>query len=124
MNSFSPATEVTSGIAQIVIPPPPVYKIPSRPSPAGKLCSVCKNPIGSRYAKLPYHCADPSCDKVCHLIATCSGFVNPRGTTGTRILSTQIGHCHLHYSPTATGHSSTQPDTSPTRPTPPSLTYS
>ena len=81
------------------------------------MCSVCKNPIRSRYTDLAYHCADPSCDNVCHLAATCSGFVNPRGTTRARILSTRIWHCHLHSSTTPSGHPSTQPDTSSPCPT-------
>ena len=58
-----------SGITKIIILLPPVYELPSRPSAAGKLCSVCTNPIRSRYAALAYHCEDPSCD-VCHLSAT------------------------------------------------------
>ena len=58
---------------------------------------------------------------VCHLAATCSGFVNPRGNTRARALSTRIWHCHLHCSPSATPHPSLSPDNSPPRPTPPSL---
>ena len=53
-----------SGIAEIIAPPPPVYEIPSRPSAICKSCSVCKNPIRTRYADLAYHCANPSCDNV------------------------------------------------------------
>ena len=66
-----------TGIAKIITPPPPVYEIPSCPSGVGKSCSVCKNPIWASYADLAYHCANPSCDNVCHLSAICSGFVNP-----------------------------------------------
>ena len=69
-----------SGVAEIVVPPTPVYERPNRPSASGKSCSVCKNPIRTQYADLAYHCADPFCENVCHLAATCSGFVNPRGT--------------------------------------------
>ena len=87
------------------------------PPVAGKLCSVCKNTFRSRYADLPYHWAELSCDNVCHLAATCSGFINPRGPTRTRILSSRIWHCHLHSSSIASGYPSTQPDTSPERPT-------
>ena len=64
-------------IAEIIIPPPPVYVLPS-PSVAGKLCSVCNNPICSRYADLAYHCEGPSYHNVCHLSATYSSFLNPR----------------------------------------------
>ena len=96
-----------TGIAEIIIPPPPVYKLSNRSSAASKLCSVCKNPIRFRYADLAYHCADPSCDNVCHLSATCSCFANPKGTTRARILSTRIWHCHLHSSTTASWHPST-----------------
>ena len=110
-----------TGIAKIIILPPPVYELPICPSAAGKLCSVCKNPIRSRYADLAYHCADPSCDNVCHFAATCSGFVNPRGPTRACTLSTRIWYCHLHSSTTASGHSSTQSDTSPTCPSRSSL---
>ena len=101
-----------TGIAEIIIPHSPVYELPSHPSAASKLCSVCKNPIRSRYADLAYHCADPSCD-VCHLAATYSGFINPRGPTRGRTLSTQIWDCPLHSSPTAIEYPSFQPDTSP-----------
>ena len=87
-----------TGIAKITIPPPPVYELPSRSSAAGKPCSVSQNPICCRYADLAYSCANLSYDNVCHLVATCSGFVNPRGTTRACILSTQIWHCHLHSS--------------------------
>ena len=48
--------------------------LPSRPSAASKLCSICNNPIHSSYANLAYHCEDFSRDNVCHLSATCSGF--------------------------------------------------
>ena len=95
--------------------------MPNRPSAASKQCSVCTNPIQSHYADLAYHCADPSCDNVCHLASTCSGFVNPRGTTRTRLLSTRIWHSRLHTSTPPSGHSSTQPGTSSPHPTPPSL---
>ena len=77
-----------SGIAEAIIPPIPVYEQPS--------CSVCMNPICTRYADLAYHCAGPSCDNVYHLAATCSGFVYPRGNARPRALSTRIWHCHLH----------------------------
>ena len=110
-----------SGIAGIVMPPTPVYERPNRPSAAGKSCSVSKNPIRTRYADLAYHCADPSCENVCHLAATCSGFVNPRGTATALSLSTRVWNCHLHSSLSATSHPSLSPDTSPPRPAPPSL---
>ena len=87
-----------TGIAKITIPSPPVYEFPSRSSAAGKPCSVCQNPLCCRYADLAYSCANLSCDNVCHLVATYSCFVNPRGTARARILSTQIWHCHLHSS--------------------------
>ena len=106
-----------TGIAEIIIPPPPVFEMPNRPSAAGKLCSVCTNPIRSRYADLAYHCLDPSCNNVCHLATTCSSFVNPRDITRARLLSTRIWNCHLHSSTPPSGHSSTQPDTSSLRPT-------
>ena len=61
-----------SGIAEVIIPPPPVYEQPNRPSAVGKSCSVCMSPIRTRSADLAYHCAIPSCDNVCHLAATCS----------------------------------------------------
>ena len=48
--------------------------LPSRPFAAGKLCSICNNPIQSSYANLAYHCEDFPRDNVCHLSATCSGF--------------------------------------------------
>ena len=110
-----------TGITKIVTSPPPIYEFPSRRSAVGKSCSVCKNPIRTRYADLAYHCANPSCDNVCHLAATFSGFVNPRTTARAGILSTPVWHCHLHTSPSASGHPSTQHDTSPSCPTPPSL---
>ena len=68
-----------TGIAEIIIPPAPVYKQPNRSSSVGKSCSVCKNSIRIHYDDLAYHCANPSCSNVFHLAATCSGFVNPRG---------------------------------------------
>ena len=77
-----------TGIVETIAPPPPVYEIPSRPSAVGKSCSVCKDPIRTRYADLAYHCANPSCDNACHLAATCSGFVNPRGLARACVLST------------------------------------
>ena len=76
-------------IAEIIIPPAPIYEQPNRPSASGKSCSVCKNPIRTRYANLAYHCANPSCG-VCHLAATCSGFVNPRGNARASALSTSL----------------------------------
>lgn len=33
--------------------------------------------IQTRYAASDYHCYIPSCDKVCHLTRTCSGFIEP-----------------------------------------------
>ena len=117
-----------SGIAEVIIPPAPVYEQPNRPSAVGKSCSVCMNPIRTRYADLAYHCANPSCDNVCHLAATCSGFVYPRGNARPRALSTRIWHCHLHSatpsatSPSAMPHPSSLANNSPPRPNPPSLT--
>ena len=77
MVALSPgnALNMATSIAEIIAPPPPVYEIPSRPSAVGKSCSICKNPIRAPYADLAYHCANPSCDTVCHLAAACSGFV-------------------------------------------------
>ena len=109
------------GIAEIVMPPTPVYERPNRPSAARKPCSVCKNSICTRYVDLAYHCMDPSCKNVCHLAATCSGFVNPRGNARPRALSNRVWNCHLHYSQSATSHPLLSPDTSPPCPTPPSL---
>ena len=34
-----------TSIAKIVVPPPPFFRWPTRPSAAGKLCSVCSAPI-------------------------------------------------------------------------------
>ena len=102
-----------SGITEIVIPPPPIYELPSRPSAVGKSCFVCKNPIRTRDADLAYHCVNSSCDNVCHLSATCSGFINPRRTITACVLSTRVWHCHLHSSSSASAHPSTQPDISP-----------
>ena len=79
-----------TGIAEIIIPPAPIYEQLNRPSAAGKSCSVCKNPIRTRYANLAYHCANPSCGNVCHLAATCSVFVNPRGNARACALSTSL----------------------------------
>ena len=110
-----------SGIAEIVMPPTPVYERPNRPSAAIKSCSVCKNPIRTRYTHLAYHCAVQSCENVCHLSATYSGFVKPRGTARARALSTRVWNCHLHSSPSAISHPSLSPDTSPPHSTPPSL---
>ena len=110
-----------TGIVEIIIPPAPVYELPNRPSSLGKSYSVCKNPICTRYADLAYYCLKPSCDNVCHFAAACSGFVNPRGTSRARALSTRVWYCHLHSSPSATTHPSLPPDNSPPRPTPPSL---
>ena len=112
-----------TGIAEIIIPLPPVYELPSRPSAASKLCFVFKNPIRRQYADLAYHCANPSCDNVCQLAVTCSGFVNPRSSARACILSTRTWLCHLHSSTPASGHQPTQPDTLPPRPTPPSLKF-
>ena len=81
-----------------------------------------QNPICTRFAVLAYHCANPSCGNVCHLVVTCSGFVYPRGNARQRALSTRIWHCHLNSSPSATPHSALSPNNLPSRPTPPSLT--
>ena len=94
-----------SGIAEVIIPPAPAYEQPNQPSAVGKSCSVCLNPIRTRYADLAYHCADPSCGNVCHLAATCSGFIYPRGNARSRALSTRFGtaistqqlHQQLHH---------------------------
>lgn len=77
-----------SGMAEVIIPPPPVYEPPNCPSAEDKLCSVWKSPICSCSANLAYHCVDPSCDDVYPLTATCSSFVNLRGSTTAYILST------------------------------------
>ena len=98
-----------------------IYELPNRSSAVGKSCSVCKNPIRTCYADLAYHCANLSCDNVCHLVATCSGFVNPRGTSRACALSNRVWLCHLHSSPSATSHPSLPPDNSPPRCTPPAL---
>ena len=112
-----------SEIAEVIIPPAPVYEQPNRPSAVGKSCSVCMNPVRTRYADLVYHCANPSCGNVCHLAATCSGFVYPRRKAKPRALSTRIWHCDLHSSPSATPHLSLlSPKNLPPRSTPPSLT--
>ena len=117
-----------SGIAKVIIPQAPVYEQPNRPSAVGKSCSVCMNPIRTRYADLAYHCANASCDNVCHLAATCSEFVYTRGNARPRALSTRIWHCHLHPAtpsatpPSATPHPSSLANNSPPRLTPPSLT--
>ena len=55
-----------TGITEIVMLPPPVYDLPSRPSAPGKSCSIGETPI-------------PLCE-----------FVNPRGTTRIHILSTKF----------------------------------
>ena len=96
------------------MPSAPVYEQPNRLSAARKFCSVCKNPIHTRYADL-------ACKNVCHLAATCSGFVNHGGTARAHALSTRVWHCHLHSSPSATLHPSLSPATSPPHPTPPWL---
>ena len=44
-----------SGIAEVIIPPAPVYEQPNRPSAIGKSCSICMNPIRTRYTDLAYH---------------------------------------------------------------------
>ena len=79
-----------SPITEVIIPPAPVYEQPNRPSVVGKSCFVCLNPIRTRYADLAYHCVNPSSCNVCHLAATCSGFVYPRGNARPRALSTRI----------------------------------
>ena len=109
-----------TGITKIIMPPAPVYVLPSCPSAVGKSCSVCKTFIRTHYADLDYHCANPSWD-VCHLAATYSRFVNPRGSARACALSTKVWHCNLHSSPSATSHLSLSPDNSPPRPTPQSL---
>ena len=101
-----------SGIAEVIMPPAPVYEQPNRPSAVGKSCFICMNPICTRYADLAYHCANASCGNVCHLAATCSGFVYPRRNARPRALSTSIWHCHLHSSPSATPHPSLSPNNS------------
>ena len=106
----------------LVGPPAPVYEQPNGPSAVGKSCSVCMNPIRTRYADLAYHCANPSCGNVCHLAVTCSGFVYPRRKARPRALSTRVWHCDLHSSPSATSYPSLSPNNLPPRPTPPSLT--
>ena len=85
-------------IAEIIIPPPPVYVLPSLPSAAGKLCSVCNNPICSRYTDLAYHCEDPSCHNVCHLSITCSCFLDPRGTTRAHLLYSNLALPFIFFS--------------------------
>ena len=90
-----------SGIAEVIISPAPVYEQPNLPSAVGKSCSVCMNPIRTRYVDLAYHCANPSCGNVCHLAATCSRFVYPRGNAlgYTNAFSTVIStppHQQLH----------------------------
>ena len=112
-----------SGIAEVIIPPAPVYEQPNRLFPFGKSCSVCMNPIRIRYPDLAYHCTNPSCGNVCHLAATCSGFVYARGRARPRALSTRIWHCHLRSatSPSATPHPSSLANNSSPHPTPPSL---
>ena len=109
-----------TGIAQIVMPSALVYERPNCSSAVGKSCSVCKNPIRTHYPHLAYHCANTSCGNICHLAATCSGFVNPRANARARTLSTRVWHCHLHSSPSATLHPLLSPDNSPPRPIPPS----
>ena len=115
-----------SGIAEVIIPPALVYEQPNRPFAVGKSCSVCMNPICTHYADLAYHCTDTSCD-VCHLAATCSGFIYPRGNARPCALSTRIWHCHLHpatpsaTSPSAMPHPSSLANNSPPRPNPPLL---
>ena len=101
-----------SPITEVIIPPAPVYEQPNRPSVVGKSCFVCMNPIRTRYADLAYHCVNPSSCNVCHLAATCSGFVYPRGNARPRALCTRIWHCHLHSSPSVTPHPSLSPNNS------------
>ena len=97
-------------IAEIIIPPPPVYVLPSLPSAAGKLCSVCNNPICSRYTDLAYHCEDPSCHNVYHLSITCSCFLDPRGTTRAHLLYSNLALPFIFFS-NSKWDSSFQPDT-------------
>ena len=104
------------------LPPTPIYEQPNRPSVVGKSCSNCSNHIHSCFVDLAYHWANPSCGNVCHLAATCSGFVYPRGNARQCTLSTRIWHCHLYSSPSATPYPALSPTNSPPRPTPPSLT--
>ena len=82
----------TGIMAEILIPPAPVYEGPNRRSAVGKSYSISKNPICTHYADLSYHCVNPPCGNVCHLAATCSGFVNPRGNERARALCTTIGN--------------------------------
>ena len=105
-----------SGIAEVIIPPAPVYEQPNRLSAVGKSYSVCMNPIRNCYADLAYYCTNPFCSNVCHLAASCSGFVFPRGNERPRALSTRIWHCHFHSSPSATTHPSISPNNLPPRP--------
>ena len=44
-----------TGIAEIIMPPAPVYQQPNRPSEVGKSYSICMNPLHTRYANLAYH---------------------------------------------------------------------
>ena len=117
-----------SGIAEVITPPAPVYEQPNRPSAIEKSCSVCMNPIRTRYADLAYHWANSSCGNVYHLLATCSGFVYPRGNARPHAFSTRIWHCHLHSATplapplSAMPHPSSLANNSPPRPTPSSLT--
>ena len=80
-----------TGIAEIVIPPPPVFELSTCISAAAKLCSVCNKPIRSCFADLAYRYEHPSSANVCHLSATCSGSTIPRGTARIRALSDRIG---------------------------------
>ena len=105
-----------TGIAEIIIPPTPVYEPPNFLSAVGKSCSVCKNPIPTHYADLAYNCANPSCGNVCHLAVTFSGFVKPRRNTRAFTLFTRVWHWHLRSSSSPTSHPSLSPDNSPPRP--------
>ena len=83
-----------SGIAEIVIPPPP--------SATAKSYSVCSTPIWPRYADLAYYCTESSCPNVWHLILTCNRFFIPRSEARQRELANPIWKCHLHTSTVVT----------------------
>ena len=92
-----------SGIAEVIVPPAAVYKQPNWPSAVEKSCSVCRNPIRTRFADLAYHCANPSCGNVSHLAAACAGFVYLDNALFLQEFGTVISTLHhqqlqiLHY---------------------------